>query len=61
MRQALPAIVVAALLAATIVDVVSAGVRTATRGGRVYSITPAGISVAVPATMKNFPTELLPQ
>jgi hypothetical protein len=62
MRQALPPIIVAALLAAIVVDVVAAGVRSVTgNSGRVYSAAPAGISMAVPASMKSFPTELLPQ
>jgi hypothetical protein len=61
MRHALPAIIVAALLAAIAVDVVAAGVKTATRDGHMYSVAPAGITLAVPATMKNFPTDVLPQ
>ena len=61
MRQRLPAIVVAALLAAIAVDAVAAGVRTATHNGHMYSVAPAGIRMAVPANMKNFPTDALPQ
>jgi len=62
MHQVLPAIIVAALLAATVVDVVAAGVRSVTgNNGRIYSAARAGISVAIPASMKSFPTELLPQ
>jgi len=61
MRKVLPAIIVSALLAAIAVDVVVAGVRTATRNGHVYSVAPAGITMAVPTSMKNFPTDALPQ
>jgi hypothetical protein len=61
MRQALPVIVVAALLAAIAVDVVVAGVRTATHSGHMYSVAPAGITMAVPAGMKNFAADALPQ
>jgi hypothetical protein len=67
MRQTLPITVVAALLAATvltatIVDVVAAGVKTVAAGERVYRAASAsGIRVAVPSSMSNFPTELLPQ
>jgi hypothetical protein len=61
MRHALPAIIVAALLAAIAVDVVAAGVRTATHNGHMYSVAPAGITMAVPATMKNFAADALPQ
>ena len=39
MRQVLPAITVAAVLTATVVDVVTAGVRSVTRNnGRIYSL-----------------------
>ena len=61
MRQQLPAIVIAALLTAVAVDVVAAGVRTATHNGHVYSAAPAGIRMAVPANIKNFPIDVLPQ
>ena len=67
MRQTLPIIVVAALLAATVltatvVDVIAAGVKTAAVGERFYNAASAGgIRVAVPSSMSNFPKELLPQ
>jgi hypothetical protein len=60
MRQALPIVIVAVLLTATLVDVVAAGVKTAARS-RFYYAAPIGITVAVPNGMKSFPTELLPQ
>ena len=61
MRQTLPAIIVAALLVAIAADVVAAGVRTATHNGHMYSVAPAGITMAVPASMKNFAADSLPQ
>ena len=61
MRQRLPVIVVAVLLVAIAVDVVAAGVRTATHNRHVYSVAPAGIRMAVPASIKNFPSDALPQ
>jgi hypothetical protein len=54
MRQRLPVIVVAALLAAIAVDVVAAGVRTATHNGHVYSVAPAGITMAAPGKHEEF-------
>ena len=67
MRQALPIAVVAGLLAATVlaatvVDVVAAGLKTAATGERLYSAASAsGLRVALPSSMSNFPNELLPQ
>jgi hypothetical protein len=61
MRQALPIVIVAVLLTATVVDVVAAGVKTVTAGRHFYYATPVGINVAMPSSMKSFPTELLPQ
>jgi hypothetical protein len=60
MHQAFPVIVVATLLAFVAADVVAAGVKTATHNGHMYSVAPAGITMAVPASMKHFPTDLLP-
>ena len=60
MRQALPIVIVAVLLTATVVDVVAAGVKTVAAGRHFYYATP-GITVVVPNGMKSFPTELLPQ
>ena len=67
MRQALPitvavALLAATVLAATVVDVVAAGLKTAAAGKRFYSAAPvSSIRVAVPSSMSNFPNELLPQ
>ena len=61
MRQSLPMALVAILLTVTVVDVVAAGVKTATARRHFYYATPVGINVAVPNSMKSFSTELLPQ
>ena len=63
MHRALPIVIVAVLLTATatVVDVVAAGVKTATARRHFYYATPVGINVAVPNGMKSFSTELLPQ
>jgi hypothetical protein len=53
-------IIVAILATATAFDVVSAAVKTAVVNHLSYAV-PAGITVAVPAGMKRFPTDLLPQ
>lgn len=59
MRHALPIIVVAALISATVIDIVAA--KTARRSHVYYAAPAARIHVAVPGGMKNFPGELLPQ
>jgi hypothetical protein len=61
MRQALPIVIVAVLLTATLVDVLAAGVKTVATRSHFYYAAPIGITVAVPNGMKSFPTELLPQ
>jgi N-acetylmuramic acid 6-phosphate (MurNAc-6-P) etherase len=62
LRQALPILVVAVLLTATLVDVVAAGVKAVSRGSRiVYPAAGSSVTVAVPDTVRNFPAELLPQ
>ena len=61
MRQALPLIIIATLLIGTVVDVAATGVKNVTASSHSYRAAPNGITVAVPATMKSFPTELLPQ
>jgi hypothetical protein len=62
MCRGLSLAVVVTLLTATIVEVVAAGGRTVLTRNHLYNATPAsGISVAVPSSMKSFPTELLPQ
>ena len=62
MRQAITIAVVSTLLIATVLDVVAAGVKTVTARSHLYYAIPSNsIAVAVPSTMKNFPTEMLPQ
>ena len=62
MRQALSIAIVAILLIATVVEVVSAGVKTVVTRNHFYYAAPASsIRIAVPDGMKSFPTELLPQ
>jgi hypothetical protein len=61
MRQALFKAVVATLLIAAAVEVVAAGVKTVTTRSHFYSTPAGGIGVAVPASMKSFPIDLLPQ
>ena len=62
MRQAFIIAVVSALLIATVVDVVAAGVKTATARNHLYYAIPSNsIAIAVPTGLKSFPTELLPQ
>jgi hypothetical protein len=61
MRQALPIVIVAVLLAVTLVDVVAARLKTVPARSHSNYAAPVGISVAVPSGMKSFPTELLPQ
>jgi hypothetical protein len=57
MRHILSVIIVAALLAATAVDVVAGWTKMdATRNH--YAAPVAGISVALPSGMKSFPVEL---
>ncbi len=62
MRQALYLAVVATLLTGTVVEVVAAGAKTIDPRHHFYYAAPVnGISVAVPNSMRSFPTELLPQ
>jgi hypothetical protein len=62
MRQAVYLAVVAALLTATVVEGIAAGAKTIDPKHHFYYAAPTnGISIAVPRSMKTFPTELLPQ
>jgi hypothetical protein len=61
MREALCIAIVGVLLIAALIDVVAAGVRTSVVRSHFYSAAPASVGIAVPASMKSFPTELLPQ
>ena len=54
--------IVGVLLVAAMIDVVAAGVKTFIVRSHFYAAVPAGgLGIAVPASMKSFPTELLPQ
>jgi hypothetical protein len=66
LRRALPIVVAAVLLTATLVDVVAAGVKAVSGRSRpAYPAAGGTISVSVPDAMRNtmrsFPPELLPQ
>jgi hypothetical protein len=62
MRKALFLAVMGTLLLAAMVEVVAAGVKTSAVRSHFYAAAPAsGVAIAVPASMKGFPTELLPQ
>ena len=62
MRQTVLIAVVATLLIGTIVEVVAAGGKSVVARHRFYYAAPAsGIGIAVPSSMKSFPTEVLPQ
>jgi hypothetical protein len=62
MRKALCIAIVGVLLIAALIDVVAAGLKTSVVRSHYYSAAPAsGIGIAVPASMKSFPMELLPQ
>jgi Ni/Fe-hydrogenase subunit HybB-like protein len=71
MRKAFFLAALGTLLLAAMVEVVAAGVKTsavrdhfyaATVRNHFYRAAPAsGVAIAIPASMKGFPTELLPQ
>ena len=61
MRKALFLAVVGTLLLAAMIDVVAAGVKTSLVRSHFYAAPANGVAIAVPASMKSFPTELLPQ
>jgi hypothetical protein len=62
MRKALFLTIVGTLLLAAMIDIVAAAVKTSLVRSHFYAAAPAtGVAVAVPASMKSFPTELLPQ
>ena len=60
MRKALCIAIVGVLLIAAF-DVVAAGVKTSVVRSHFYSAPASGIGIAVPASMKSLPMELLPQ
>ena len=62
MRKGLCIAVVGVLLIAAMIDVVAAGVKTSVVRSHFYAAaSPSGVAIAVPASMKSFPAELLPQ
>jgi hypothetical protein len=62
MRKALLLAILGTLLLAAMVEVVAAGIKTSAVGSHFYAAAPThGVAIAVPASMKSFPTELLPQ
>ncbi|HEY7231348.1 MAG TPA: hypothetical protein VH558_13335 [Pseudolabrys sp.] len=61
MRQALAIAVAVALLAASVVDIVAAGVKAGSARSRPNYAAPTNVTVAVPDAMKNFTPDLLPQ
>jgi hypothetical protein len=61
MRQALAIAVAVVLLAASVVDIVAAGVKSGSARNRPNYAVPANVTVAVPDAMKNFTPDLLPQ
>ena len=62
MRKALFLAVMGTLLLAAMAEVVAAGVKTSAVRNHFYAAAPAsGVAIAIPTSMKGFPTELLPQ
>jgi hypothetical protein len=61
MRETLCIAIVGTLLIAAMIDVVAAGVKTSVVRSHFYAAPATGIGIAIPASMKSFPTELLPQ
>jgi len=62
MRKALFLAVLGTLLLVAMIEVVAAGVKTSAVRSHFYAAAAAnGVAIAVPASMKSFPTELLPQ
>ena len=60
MRRLLCVVVISVLFTASIVDIVAA-VKSGAAKSTFYRATPTAITVAMPASMKSFPIELLPQ
>jgi hypothetical protein len=60
MRKALFIAIVGMLIVA-LIDVVTAAVKTSAVRSHFYSAPASGVGIAVPASMKSFPMELLPQ
>ena len=59
MRKALLLAILGTLLLAAMVEVVAAGVKTSAVRNHFYAAAPtSGVAMAIPASMKSFPTEL---
>jgi len=61
MRKVLCVVIFGVLFTASVVDIVAAAVHSGAMKGHFYRATPTAITVALPTSMKSFPTELLPQ
>ena len=62
MRKAPFIALIGVLLIAAMIDVVAAGVKTSVVRSHFYAAASVGgVGIAVPATIKSFPMELLPQ
>jgi len=61
MRKVLCVVVFGVLFTASVVDIVGAAVHSGAAKSHFYRATPTAITIAMPASMKSFPTELLPQ
>jgi hypothetical protein len=61
MRKLLCAVAVGILFTGCVVDLVAAAVMSGAAKSHFYRATPTAITIAVPASMKSFPTEVLPQ
>jgi hypothetical protein len=60
-RQTIATVGSRPLLTVTVAEVIAAGVNTVAPRNHFYRAAPAGIAIAVPSSMKSFPTEVLPQ
>ena len=61
MRRLVCVVVIGLLFTASVVDIVAAAVKSGAARSVLYRATPTALTIAVPASMKNFPTEVLPQ
>ena len=61
MRRVLCVVIIGVLFTACVVDIVAAAAKSSVAKSAYYRATPTAVTIAVPAGMKSFPTELLPQ
>jgi hypothetical protein len=61
MRKVVCVVVVGVLFTASVVDIVAAAVKTGAAKNHFYRAAPSAVTIAVPASMKSFPIEVLPQ